>query len=196
MPRSAAPPAAPAEPQFWEAEEGPSLPRPDTAQQEQHQDQGGAPVEPAFWEVPDVPDADPDPGYAAAGAPAPVATFTGMDDVPLKTRKDIAGVLGLFVMMPADLLIMLDPYCGEVFMKCAPNMVKAMVPIICQSEAAVEFIVSKAGLILWGNLFMAAKPLISAVIAHHVTKKVAVRRDEEGRPAGIEQSDYSRYSAA
>jgi len=142
---------------------------------------------------------DPEPAYLQAPEQPTRPLFgtpEGPAQVPAKVKKDVGAVLSLFVMLPADLLVMIDPHCGAAFMQAAPQMVRALVPIICQSEAVTEFVLKSTGLILWGNFIMASKPLVMAIVAHHVTKTVSTRRDSEDQPAEIRTTDYSQYSAA
>jgi len=189
-------PAEPASPQrpFWDVTDA----APGGLPQSPGQASGGEPTVELPWYA-QVP-ADPEPGYLQAPEQPQRPAFGSPDptsEVPAKVKRDVAAVLGLFVMLPADLIVMIDPHCGTAFMKAAPQMVKALVPIICQSPAVADFVLRSTGLILWGNFLVASKPLISAVIAHHVTKTVAVRRhDDDEESVEVRQTDFSAYSAA
>ena len=122
-------------------------------------------------------DPDPDPGYA--DITSDITAGIGPVEVTPKMRRDIGGMLALIIMLPADLLTLADPYCGEAFNRSAPKMVKSLIPIVAQSEVAVKFLTSQSGLFMWLNFLVSCKPVLTAVIAHHITKRVHLERDEE-----------------
>lgn len=170
-----------------------------------------------FWQTDEDPEQDPPPAYASDDEPgdqgfdqvpqprsderstgargAGTSSLSITVNLPQQIQDEIAGLLGLMMMIPAESLMMLDPYCAQAWMSCSADMVKAMVPLIAKSERAVAFVVAADGLMLWLNLAVAAKPFLHALIAHHVTKSVQTARDEQGRRV-VQQRDYSAYGTA
>jgi hypothetical protein len=134
---------------------------------------------------------DPDPARLPPGT-------IGAGDPPPVTRAVLADVRGksLFWMLTVgEMWGIADPYCAEAAMLAAPKIARAAAPILCGSPQVVLFFTRSSKFMQWTELGMACKPVIAAVIAHHVTRSVQVTRDAGGA-AVAEDADWSRYSAA
>lgn len=160
---------------------------------DQDQDQG------AWW------DEQPEPGgpltYDDAAEltdndPAPARMARPGDSsapkVTVAVRKDIEGKMAFWLSLGGDLWNTADPYCAGVFADNVDKIAKKSAPLICQSPDMVRFFQRASGFMMWTELGMACKPVILAVIAHHVTRRVEVHR-ETGE---AQQADWSAYSAA
>jgi hypothetical protein len=138
------------------------------------------------------PGRDPEPArMSGAVGPEP----SGPPQVSRETENDIAGMVALLYSVPADFLVMRDPYCFGVLNQSLDSVIKATVPIICRSQLAVDFVTGKQGLILYIKLAVALRPFLTALWAHHVTHTVSLKQDEEGH-AVVEREDWSAYTAA
>ncbi len=144
-------------------------------------------------------------GTAAGAGPArdpEPARLTSVQDGPrqppkitAETRDDIAGMVALLYSIPADFLVMMDPYCFGALNQSLDGVISATVPIICRSQLVVDFVTGRQGLILYIKLAVALKPFLTAVWAHHVTHTVSLDKDEEGH-AVVRSEDWSAYTAA
>ncbi len=146
----------------------------------------------------------PDQGQAAAPAgrdpePARLSSAQPGKNAPPKitqeTRDDIAGIVALLYSLPADFLVMMDPYCFGALNQSLEQVIDATVPIICRSQLVVDFVTGKQGLILYIKLAAALRPFLTAVWAHHVIHIVTLEKDEEGH-AVVQREDWSAYTAA
>lgn len=138
------------------------------------------------------PGRDPDPARMS-GAVGPERQ--GPPQVSRETEDDIAGMVALLYSVPADFLVMRDPYCFGVLNQSLSGVIKATVPIICRSQLAVDFVTGKQGLILYIKLLAALRPFVTALWAHHVAHTVSLEKDEEGH-AVVQREDWSAYTAA
>jgi hypothetical protein len=171
----------------------------ETWQQQDGQDQGeqqqwwNDPAESRPWSYDEaagtVPD-DPDPARMPPGA-AP------SEDIPVtdKVRRDIAGKLAFWGSLGIDLWNMVDPYCAGVAADNVDKIARKATPLVCQSPDLVRWLSKSSTFIMWTELGMATKPVIAAVIAHHVTKKVQTRRAPDGEQQ-TREADWSAYTAA
>ncbi len=163
-------------------------------------DPGAGP--PAWWET-DTPEAgpldyeraasdtpdDPDPARMP-GAPPP-----GPVVVTAAVRKDIEGKLAFWAGLGIDIWNMADPYCAGVAADNVDKMARNAAPLVCQSPQLVEFFSRASGFMLWTKFGMSCKPVIAAVIAHHVTKRVQLVRAPDGQEQP-QEADWSAYTAA
>jgi hypothetical protein len=110
-------------------------------------------------------------------------------------RDDITGKLAFWLSIPAEPWLRVDPYCGGVYTDQVDQIALKMAPLICQSPDLVRWFSKSTTFILWTELGIACRPVVEAVIAHHVTKRIAL--DEQGQ--AFEQQgggvDFSAYSA-
>jgi hypothetical protein len=160
----------------------------------QDQDQAG------WWDQPEQDSAGPLTYDDAAGlveddpAPARMAR-PGDSSAPKITsavKADITGKLAFWLALGGDLWNTADPYCAGVFADNVDKIAKKAAPLICQSPDMVRFFQRASGFMMWTELGMACKPVILAVIAHHVTKRVEVSQ----QTGEAREADWSAYSAA
>jgi hypothetical protein len=121
------------------------------------------------------------------------ASSTRTNQTPIKVTKavrdDVAGMLALIAVIPADLMAAADPYCSAVFAESMDGIIGAAVPIICRSQHVLQFMIGKQGFVLWARLAIACKPVVAAVIAHHITHSVDI---VDGT---VQTVDYSQFPA-
>lgn len=141
----------------------------------------------AASEIPD----DPDPARMPAGS------GPGTDPVRITAavRRDIEGKLAFWGAVGTDLWNLADPYCAGVAADNLDKIAKKAAPLICQSPDMVRFFQRANGFMLWTELGMACKPVIVAIIAHHLTKKVQLQPGDGGQEQARE-ADWSAYTAA
>jgi len=133
---------------------------------------------------------DPEP------ARLPSAAVTG--DPPPVTRavlRDVQGKSLFWMLTGVELWGLVDPYCAQIAQEAAPKIAVKAAPILCGSPQIVMFFTKATTFMKWTEFFMACKPVAVAVIAHHVTRSIEIRRGPEGA-AVAEQADWSQYSAA
>jgi hypothetical protein len=114
--------------------------------------------------------------------------------VTAAVRSDITGKLAFWLSIPAEPWLRVDPYCGGVYADQVDQIAVKMSPLICQSPDLVRWFSKSTTFILWTELGIAVRPVVEAIIAHHVTKRIAL--DEQGQ--AFEQQggvDFSAYSA-
>ena len=114
--------------------------------------------------------------------------------VTAAVRNDITGKLAFWLSIPAEPWLRVDPYCGGVYADQVDQIALKMAPLICQSPDLVRWFGKSTTFIMWTELGIAVRPVVEAIIAHHVTKRIAL--DEQGQ--AFEQqggADFSAYSA-
>jgi hypothetical protein len=136
-----------------------------------------------------IPD-DPDPARMPSAAPTTTIVITRA------VRRDIEGKVAFGLMITADLWGMRDPYCAGALEDNADKIARRMAPLLCQSPAVVEWFVRKSGFMLWVEFGISLKPVLAAILAHHVTKSVTVAKVSDGGPAEEQRADWSAYTAA
>lgn len=129
--------------------------------------------------------ADPDPSWlVTVGDHLPPASIP----VTKEVEKDIKAWLAVASLIPADILAVADPYCAGAYAQALPQIIDAAVPIICRSQAVLQFMLGNKGFVEWIRLAAAFKPVIVAVWAHHVVKSVDITGEAVG-------DDFSQYRA-
>lgn len=132
----------------------------------------------AFWEItPDgefsIQDAanavpnDPDPFGATENKATPFDI-----KITASVKRDIEGKLAFMMGMSANLWQMVDPVCGTAMLTNTPNICKALVPIMCQSQDVVRWFQKAGSFSMYLNLVMAVFPVLSAVYAHHLSRSI------------------------
>jgi hypothetical protein len=111
-------------------------------------------------------------------------------------RDDITGKLAFWLSIPAEPWMRVDPYCGGAYADQIDQIALKAAPLICQSPDLVRWFSKSSTFIMWTELGIACRPVVEAVIAHHVTKRIAL--DSEGNAheqqgGGI---DFSAYSSS
>lgn len=130
---------------------------------------------------------DPDPARGKAGP----AGDSKQVKVTAAVRRDIEGKLAFLFGLAADTWNLADPYCAGIFASNADEIARKTAPLICQSPDLVRWFSRSSNFIMWMELGIAVKPVVTAIVAHHVTKKV-----ETGEAGEVRDADYSRYTAA
>jgi hypothetical protein len=143
-----------------------------------------------YDEAADTTPDDADPArFPGASPPADAIRITAA------VRRDIEGKLAFWLSMGIDMWQMLDPYCAGVAADNVDKVSRKAAPLICQSPDLVRWFSRANGFMLWTELGMSVKPIIAAVIAHHVTKSVTEIRTADGKTA-TQKADWSAYTAA
>jgi hypothetical protein len=140
----------------------------------------------ASAEVPDDPDPARLPGSSLPGEPPPITRAT---------VRDIEGKMAFWLSTPIEFWMMVDPYCAGVAADNVDKVAKKAAPLICQSPQLVHWFGKATGFMLWTELGMSIKPILVAVIAHHVTKSIETKKDAGGQEQA-QHADWSMYSAA
>jgi Lsr2 len=99
--------------------------------------------------------------------------------VTAAVRGDIEGKLALLLSVPVGAWEMADPYCGGAAAAAMPETIRAAVPLICQSPAAVAFFQRGTTWMLWLGLANALRPVAAAVYDHHLSPEARKRQEAE-----------------
>lgn len=105
--------------------------------------------------------------------------------------------MAFWLSLTAEPWMIADPYCGGAYADSVPGLASAIAPLICQSPDLVRMLTKSSQFILWTNLLMAARPVATAVIAHHVMKTVELEKDDQaegGGQAPAPATDFARFS--
>lgn len=92
--------------------------------------------------------------------------------ITASVRRDIEGKLAFMFGMTGNLWQMVDPVCGTALMQNSPNICKALVPIMCQSQAVVAWFQKASNFSMYLNLIMAVFPVLSVIYAHHLSHSI------------------------
>ena len=115
--------------------------------------------------------------------------------VTAKVQADIEGKLAFWLSIPAEPWLRVDPYCGQAYADNVDQIALKMAPLVCQSPDLVRWFSKSSTFIMWTELGIAVRPVVEAIIAHHVTKRITL--DSNG--GIVEQArggmDFSAYSA-
>jgi hypothetical protein len=172
------------------------------------------PADPGDFEYGDPPDilappADLDEARARAGRdPEPRHLVRGRarrppkpkdDQPPIKITKavqaDITGKLAFWLSIPAEPWLRVDPYCGGAYAGQVDEIALKMAPLICQSPDLVRWFSKSTTFIMWTELGIAVRPVVEAIIAHHVTKRIALDSNGDAVVVAGGGMDFSAYSA-
>ena len=179
-------------------------------------DDGGPAINAAMddWEPGEVlaPPADLDEARERAGRdPEPAHLRRGQgrgrkaeprsreDAKPVKVTRavqaDIEGKLAFWLSIPAEPWLRIDPYCGQAYADNVDQIALKMAPLVCQSPDLVRWFSKSSTFIMWTELGIAVRPVVEAIIAHHVTKRITL--DSNGQAVEVRNGgmDFSAYSA-
>ena len=121
------------------------------------------------------------------------------DQPPIKITKavqaDITGKLAFWLSIPAEPWLRVDPYCGGAYAGQVDEIAVKMAPLICQSPDLVRWFSKSTTFIMWTELGIAVRPVVEAIIAHHVTKRIALDSNGEAVEVAGGGVDFSAYSA-
>jgi hypothetical protein len=121
------------------------------------------------------------------------------DQPPIKITKavqaDITGKLAFWLSIPAEPWLRVDPYCGGAYAGQVDEIALKMAPLICQSPDLVRWFSKSTTFIMWTELGIAVRPVVEAIIAHHVTRRIVL--DSNGQAVEVSGGgmDFSAYSA-
>lgn len=139
---------------------------------------------------------DPDPGWfrdeQQPGDDEPLF------EVDAAGRRDIHALIALFYTVPAELLVVADPYCFEPLgtKKTTDDITAAVTDIVCASPRIAAWAASASGLMPWLKLAVALKPVGLAALHHHILRDVEVKVDREKKEMEITERDWSKFPAA
>lgn len=175
-------------------------------------DLDGRPAAPDLGSGTEAPPADLDEARQRAGRdPEPRHLVTGRArrtrqprpkpdrPPPVKVTKaveaDITGKLAFWLSIPAEPWLRIDPYCGGAYAGQVNEIALKMAPLVCQSPDLVRWFSKSTTFILWTELGIAVRPVVEAIIAHHVTRRIVL--DQEGEAVEVPGGgvDFSAYSA-
>jgi hypothetical protein len=110
-------------------------------------------------------------------------------------RRDIEGKVAFWLLIPGEPWRRVDPYCGQAYLDSIENIALKATPLLCQSPAVVRWFAKSTTFVQVTELAMACRPVVEAVIAHHVTRRVTL--DSLGNAVEVEGGgvDFSAYSA-
>jgi hypothetical protein len=129
-------------------------------------------IEDAAQAIPD----DPEPADVPEFRPKTTIKVTAA------VRRDVEGMLAFAFGMSGQMWSMIDPVCGGQALELGPNLAKKYTPIVCQSPSAVKFLTKSGKFALYIDAAVATWPLVQVVVAHHLTKSVAVGANGQGSP--------------
>jgi len=140
-------------------------------------------------------------GRAGRRAPSARKARGSAEPAPKITPKvvgDIEGKMAFWMSLTAEPWMIADPICGGAYADSVPDLAKAAAPLICQSPDLVRMLTKSSQFILWTNLLMAGKPIVLAIVAHHIMHTVEIDRGP-AQPAGQQaavgpQTDFSAYA--
>jgi hypothetical protein len=127
------------------------------------------------------------PRQPASEQPAPKVTKA--------IRDDITGKVAFWLMLPAEPWMRVDPYCGGEYANNVDQIAVKLAPILCLSPQVVQWFTKSSVFFMWTELLMACRPVAEAVIAHHVTRRIAI--NSQGEPVENPRGgmDFSAYSS-
>ena len=143
---------------------------------------------------------DPEPRHLLTGRQRGRRTKPPADDrPPIKITKavqaDITGKLAFWLSIPAEPWLRVDPYCGGAYAGQVDEIAVKMAPLICQSPDLVRWFSKSTTFIMWTELGIAVRPVVEAIIAHHVTKRIALDSNGDAVVVAGGGMDFSAYSA-
>jgi hypothetical protein len=110
-------------------------------------------------------------------------------------RDDITGKLAFWLSIPAEPWLRVDPYCGQAYADQVDEIAVKMAPLICLSPDMVRWFAKSSTFIMWTELGIAVRPVVEAIIAHHVTKRIVLDSNGEAVEVAGGGVDFSAYSA-
>jgi hypothetical protein len=145
---------------------------------------------------------DPEPAHLVRGrgrgrAPRTARPKAAEPDIKVTraVRDDITGKLAFWLSIPAEPWLRVDPYCGQAYADQVDEIAVKMAPLICLSPDMVRWFAKSSTFIMWTELGIAVRPVVEAIIAHHVTKRIALDSNGEAVEVAGGGVDFSAYSA-
>jgi hypothetical protein len=146
---------------------------------------------------------DPEPAHLARGRgrgrPKGSGTRPKVTEPDIKVTKavrdDITGKLAFWLSIPAEPWLRVDPYCGQAYAGQVDEIAVKMAPLICLSPDMVRWFAKSSTFIMWTELGIAVRPVVEAIIAHHVTKRIVLDSNGEAMEVAGGGVDFSAYSA-
>jgi hypothetical protein len=145
---------------------------------------------------------DPEPAHLVRGrgrgrAPRTTRPKAAEPDIKVTkaVRDDITGKLAFWLSIPAEPWLRVDPYCGQAYADQVDEIAVKMAPLICLSPDMVRWFAKSSTFIMWTELGIAVRPVVEAIIAHHVTKRIVLDSNGEAVEVAGGGVDFSAYSA-
>jgi hypothetical protein len=145
---------------------------------------------------------DPEPAHLVRGRkrgsrPAARTPKAAEPDIKVTraVRDDITGKLAFWLSIPAEPWLRVDPYCGQAYAAQVDEIAVKMAPLICLSPDMVRWFAKSSTFIMWTELGIAVRPVVEAIIAHHVTKRIVLDSNGEAVEVAGGGVDFSAYSA-
>ncbi len=112
--------------------------------------------------------------------PAPRKPRASVKRASAAKVKIVRDELHVMMMLGAGTLSVRDPYCGGVLNAQSEAIAAALADILATKPAVLRWFEGMSGLGGYMRLFVALKPLVEAIAAHHVTKTVREETDSDG----------------
>jgi hypothetical protein len=145
---------------------------------------------------------DPEPAHLVRGRkrgsrPAARTPKAAEPDIKVTraVRDDITGKLAFWLSIPAEPWLRVDPYCGQAYADQVDEIALKMAPLVCLSPDMVRWFAKSSTFIMWTELGIAVRPVVEAIIAHHVTKRIVLDSNGEAVEVAGGGVDFSAYSA-
>jgi hypothetical protein len=145
---------------------------------------------------------DPEPAHLMRGrkrGSRPAARTPKVTEPDIKVtravRDDITGKLAFWLSIPAEPWLRVDPYCGQAYADQVDEIAVKMAPLVCLSPDMVRWFAKSSTFIMWTELGIAVRPVVEAIIAHHVTKRIVLDSNGEAVEVAGGGVDFSAYSA-
>ena len=145
---------------------------------------------------------DPEPAHLVRGrgrgrAPRTARPKAAEPDIKVTraVRDDVTGKLAFWLSIPAEPWLRVDPYCGQAYADQVDEIAVKMAPLVCLSPDMVRWFAKSSTFIMWTELGIAVRPVVEAIIAHHVTKRIALDSNGEAVEVAGGGVDFSAYSA-
>jgi hypothetical protein len=142
---------------------------------------------------------DPEPAHLVTRRRGPrkrqPASEQAAPKVTKAVRDDVTGKVAFWLMIPAEPWLRVDPYCGQAYADNIDQIAVKLAPILCLSPDIVRWFTKSTVFVLWTELAMACRPVIEAIIAHHVTRRITLTANGEPVEQPRGGMDFSAYSS-
>jgi len=131
---------------------------------------------------------DPKPGRKARGAPR---SRPSVAKATVAQKRAVADALTMMITMPAGIVSLRDPVCGNAVLDQADAVVDRLVPIVCRNPALLSWFTEGAAYMDWIALMGALAPIAKTIWSHHVTRSLGHEQEDHGEHS----DDFSGYPA-
>lgn len=134
-----------------------------------HDDLVGKPTEDLVEDIDDLP---PDP--------APKKTRTAVKRASATTVRRVRDEISVMIMLAGGTLSVRDPYCGGALNDQSEAIAAALADILATKPALLKWFEGFSGIGGYMRLFLAIKPVVEAIAAHHITRTALEETDDHG----------------